>query len=128
IAGTATATEWWGGALDELPLGAAPSADIDGNGTVGDRLPVLVVRGTGGWVVFVDAQGNGTFADDKPVRDFAVAREVLAWQSGVAAPLVQMAVNLADSNGTPLLDLVFDTSAHGTHVAGIAAGHSLYGV
>jgi subtilisin family serine protease len=128
IAGVAAAGEWWGGALDELPLGAAPSADIDGNGTVGDRLPVVVVRTTGGLVLFADTQGNGTFADDKPLRDYAVARDMLAWQSGVSAPMVQMAVNLADSSGTPLLDLVFDTSAHGTHVAGIAAGHDLYGV
>lgn len=119
---------WWGGVLDEVPLGAAPAADIDGNGTVEDRLPVIVVRSAGGWALFADTQGNGTLADDRPIRDFAVAREHFGWSRTLRPPSVQMAVNFADSAGVPLLDLVFDTSAHGTHVAGIAAGHDMYGV
>jgi subtilisin family serine protease len=119
---------WWGGVLDEVPLGAAPAADIDGNGSVDDRLPLVVVRTTGGWALFADTQGNGTLADDRPIRDYAVAREHFGWSRTLRVPSVHMAVNLADSAGTPLLDLVFDTSAHGTHVAGIAAGHDIYGV
>lgn len=119
---------WWGGVLDEVALGAGPAADIDGNGSVEDRLAVIVVRTAGGWALFADTQGNGTLADDKPIRDFAVAREHFGWSRSPRAPSVQMVVNFADSAGVPLLDLVFDTSAHGTHVAGIAAGHDIYGV
>lgn len=119
---------WWGGVLDEVPLGAAPAADIDGNGSVEDRLAVIVVRTSSGWALFADTQGNGTLADDRPIRDYAVAREHFGWSRTLRAPSVQMAVNFADSAGAPVLDLVFDTSAHGTHVAGIAAGHNIYGV
>lgn len=128
IAALAVAGEWWGGVLDELPLGAAPAADLDGNGIVGDRLPVVVVRSAGGWVLFADTQGNGSYADDRPIRDYSVAHEYFGWSRSVRPPSAQIAVNLADSAGAPLLDLMFDTSSHGTHVAGIAAGHDLYGV
>lgn len=128
IAALAVAGEWWGGVLDELPLGEAPAADLDGNGTVGDRLPVVVVRSASGWVLFADTQGNGSYADDRPIRDYSVAHEYFGWSRSVRPPATQIAVNLADSAGAPLLDLVFDTSSQGTHVAGIAAGHDLYGV
>ncbi|MES2305921.1 MAG: S8 family serine peptidase [Gemmatimonadota bacterium] len=118
----------WGGILDELRLGEAPAADINGNGTVGDSLPLVVVHGGSGWLVFADANGNGSFADDRPVRDFGVAREAFGWTSTNLAPPVSAVANLGDSAGVPGLDLFFDTSSHGSHVAGIAAAHDLYGI
>ena len=118
----------WGGLIRELPLGKAPAADLDGNGTVGDSLPLIVIRSGSGWALFADTQGDGTVANDRPVRDFAVAREFFGWSTTNRPPPVSLAVNFSDSAGVPLLDLFFDTSSHGTHVAGIAAGHDLYGV
>ena len=128
VAALADGGQLWGGLLEELPLGEPPAADIDGNGTVGDSLPLVVARSGSGWVLFADTQGNGTLSDDRPIRDFAVAREFFGWTSTNQPPHLSLAANLTDSAGAPQLDLFFDTSSHGTHVAGIAAGHDLYGV
>lgn len=124
----------WGGTVVELALGKAPAADINGNGTVGDTLLVVVAKTTSGWALFADTDGDGTLANERPIHDYLVAQEVFGWYQHVgvgptrgAAPL-NIAVNLADSTGTPVLDLCFDTGSHGTHVTGIAAGHDLYGV
>ncbi|MGH7581820.1 MAG: S8 family serine peptidase [Gemmatimonadales bacterium] len=117
-----------GGVLDERRLGEAPAADLNGNNRVGDSLVVVVVRTPSGWALFADTQGNGTLADDRPVHDFAVARETFGWVAPDGLRPVDIAANFADSAGAPVLDLFFDTSSHGTHVAGIAAGHDLYAV
>lgn len=128
IASLADRDQYWGGVVDERRFGEAPAADFDGNGTVGDSFPVVVVRGGSGWMLFVDTQLNGTVADDRPVRDFSEARESFAWGPTTRPPTLSVAVNFADSGGAPVLDLFFDSFSHGTHVAGIAAGHDHYGV
>ncbi|HEX9165330.1 MAG TPA: S8 family serine peptidase [Gemmatimonadales bacterium] len=124
-----TSAPVFAGRLAEIQLGEPPAADLDGNGHVGDTLAVAAVRIADGWAVLADTDGDGSLANERPVRDYAVARETFAWNRGRAAT-TGIAVNLEDRGDgeAPLLDLVFDTSAHGTHVAGIAAGHALYGV
>lgn len=124
----------WGGTIAELTLGKAPAADLNGNGTVNDTLLVVVANTPSGWALFADTDGDGTLANERPVHDYLVARELFGWYQHAgtdpkrgATPL-NIAVNLADSAGVPVLDLFFDTSSHGSHVTGIAAGHNLYGV
>ncbi|MGN6392171.1 MAG: S8 family serine peptidase [Gemmatimonadales bacterium] len=125
-----TTGPYYGGTIAEIPLGDAPAADLDGNGVVRDTLPVIVVKAPDGWVLFADTDENGSLADEHPVHDYLVGRETFGWTAWGRgrAPKVAVAVNVSDSAGAPKLDLVFDTGAHGTHVAGIASGHDLYGV
>lgn len=117
----------WAGLVAEARFGNEPAADLNGNGHATDTLMVVVADGPNGWAVYADARGDGSLEDDRPVHDYAVAQEWFGWSRSDAPPL-GVAVNLADSAGVPILDLVFDNSGHGTHVAGIAAGHRLYDV
>lgn len=122
-----TSGPWFGGILDERRLGELPAADLNGNGAARDRLAVVVGRASDGWVLYADTDGDGTLAGERPVHDYLAGRETFGWHSAGRAAPATIAVNLRD-NGTapPSVDLFFDTSGHGSHVAGIAAGHDIY--
>src|SRR5881296_2395747 len=119
-----TGTTWYAGMFRELPLGKLPAADINGNGTNTDAFPVIVVKAVDGWVAFLDTNLNGSFEDEMPLHDYRQGRETIA----LGTQPITLAANLEETNGVPALDLVFDNGGHGTHVAGIAAGHNLFNV
>src|SRR5437870_4063774 len=119
-----TGTTWYAGMFRELPLGKMPAADLNGNGTNTDAFPVIVVRAVDGWVAFLDTNLNGSFEDEMPLHDYRQGRETIA----LGTQPITLAANIEETNGVPALDLVFDNGGHGTHVAGIAAGHNLFNV
>jgi len=121
---------WFVGALAEVTLGEMPGSDLNDNGRNTDSLAVVVTRASDGWVLYADTDGDGTLEDERPVRDYLVARETFGWRTGARPTAITMAVNLADgaAGQPPVLDLFFDQSSHGTHVAAIAAGRDMFGV
>jgi tripeptidyl-peptidase II len=120
-----TATTWYRGVFRELPLGRPPAGDINGNGRNTDEFPVVVVKASDGWVAFLDTNLDGSFEDEMPLHDYRQGREMIAL--GIK-PLTIVANFSVSPDSAPVLDLFFDTSGHGTHVAGIAAGFNLYDV
>ncbi|HET7024062.1 MAG TPA: S8 family serine peptidase [Gemmatimonadales bacterium] len=119
---------WYAGTLRESALGEGAEADVNWNNIVGDTLTVVVTRATDGWVLFADTDGDGSLRNERPIHDYLVARETFGWAPSGQTPGLVVAANLSGPDGAPTLDLFFDTGGHGTHVAGIAAGHDLYGV
>src|SRR5438093_1182788 len=119
-----SASTWYVGSLSERSFGKVPNADLNGDGNNTDIFPVIVVKATDGWVAFFDSNLDGSFEDEMPLHDYRQGRETIA----LGTKPITLAANFGAVNGVPTLAVVFDNNAHGTHVAGIAAGHNLFNV
>jgi tripeptidyl-peptidase II len=128
VVALSTAGPYYAGTIQEIPLGPPPASDLNGNGKDSDTLAVVVTRATDGWVLLADTDGDRSLAAERPVHDYLVARETFGWASKGRTPRITLAANFAGTQDAPRLDLVFDSYGHGSHVAGIAAAHDLYGV
>lgn len=118
------APPYFAGVFREARLGVGPAADVNGDGDDQDAFPIVVARASDGWFLVTDTDGDGSLDDERPVHDYLSGAETFAYGS---RPMT-LAANLAEVQGRPVVDLFFDNSSHGTHVAGIAVGHDLFGV
>ena len=72
-------TSAFAGGIVERSLGQLPASDLNGDGDDADTLAVVVVRLTDGWALFADTTGDGSLADESPVRDYLQARDTFGW-------------------------------------------------
>jgi subtilisin family serine protease len=98
------------------------SANVASKDTFRD-VAVLSYRTPAGRRARLDLDGDGNFANDVEIYDFAESRRFV--KLGTQGTLTA-AVNLAD-DGTSA-SIVFDDGTHGSHVAGIAAGYDPKGL
>ncbi|MGO1050980.1 S8 family serine peptidase [Crossiella sp. CA198] len=118
-------------------LGAAGSeigGDVNRDGDRADSWGVLQDIVTK--EVRVDLNGDGDFTNDKVMIDYKVKQDVQHFGTDKAdtasivermAFVVQTDRSIYDIGGTPYVSLGIASGSHGSHVAGIAAGHKLLG-
>ncbi|MFH1747775.1 MAG: S8 family serine peptidase [Planctomycetota bacterium] len=121
---------WWFGVFDESKFINSDQSDLNDNGATDDKFPILVTAlsddGDDQAVCYVDTDMDRGFADEQPLRNyrleydtFTLAREAPEKQ---IVPLT-FAVNIFLRQSKVVIH--FDDGAHGTHVAGIAAGYRI---
>ena len=103
--------------------------DLNGNGKTDDKWAFLVFRTAKGfWVVFPDTDMDHDFADEKALRDYVVRRDT--FEFGPRDPKKQPTIMICSVTVRPeekVLEVYAPTGAHGTHVAGMAAGYHMDG-
>lgn len=100
-------------------------ADLNGNGRRDDSYGLAVFLDSSDvWRAVVDLDGDGNLHDEKVLRDYAQSRRPLKFRSPGRRPApfgVALKVDMDEEKAF----FHFDAGGHGTHVAGIAAGHNI---
>ncbi len=103
--------------------------DLNRNGKTDDKWGFLVFRTTEGfWIVYPDTDMDHDFSDEKGLRDYGVRYDT--FQFGPRDPKKQPTVMICTVTVRPkekILEVYYPTGAHGTHVAGMAAGYHMNG-
>ncbi len=79
--------------------------------------------------VWVDTNQNNSFADEKAMRDYVIAQDV-GWfgVDNPATPVAERMPFVVQTDGkNKVVNIGIASGAHGSHVAGIAAGNALFG-
>lgn len=119
------------GAIEESQFTGSDVADLNGDGDAADRWAVLCRREERGWTVRVDLDGDGDLAEEDALGDYGDTHVAFSLPGDPLVPgqertplLLAPTILWRES----VLSLHFDDGGHGTHVAGIAAGHAIGGV
>ncbi|MBU0637916.1 MAG: S8 family serine peptidase [Planctomycetes bacterium] len=121
---------WWFGTFDESLFVNSDVSDLNDSGTTDDQFPVLVTALEGDTddlaVCYLDTNMDRSFADEKPLQNYKLKYDTFTLHrkepENQIVPLT-FAVNIFLRESKIVIH--FDDGAHGTHVAGIAAGYRI---
>jgi Subtilase family len=114
------------GGTSEYARCGTGQADLDRDGTCGESFFILW---DGDEKVWVDTNQNNSFADQKTMERFSKNRDFGVFGTDNPATAVRESVPFTVQTDENLnrVNLGIVSSAHGTHVAGIAAGKNFFG-
>jgi subtilisin family serine protease len=117
--------------------GIACGSDLDRDATCGDFFLMLWQPGsdatTADDVLLIDSDNDSSLADESPMQDFSIDRDMGRFGHDNPATPVRESVpfvvqpEAAQISGLYWVNIGIVSGAHGSHVAGITAGNSLFG-
>ena len=117
--------------------GIACGSDLDRDGTCGDFFIMLWQPGsdatTADDVLLIDSDNDASLADESPMQDFSIDRDIGSFGHDNPATQIRESVafvvqpEAAPIQGLYWVNIGIVSGAHGSHVAGITAGNSLFG-
>jgi subtilisin family serine protease len=108
-------------------LGGEVGSNVNRDGDTADVFAVLWNTATNN--VYVDTNQNNSFADDMAMTDYKVRYDVNYFGTdNPATPVAERMPFVVQTDGrNKVVNIGIVAGAHGSHVAGIAAGNSLFG-
>ncbi len=114
------------GFLNEEDFKDATLGDFNSDGDRTDRFGVIAANTTAGWVAFTDLDADGNIDDESPLWNYKEKKQAFTFrgrdkmeQSNPAT----FGLNIFPDENR--VNFHFDGGAHGSHVAGIAAGFQI---
>ncbi len=116
------------GVLKEENFVNSAIPDINNNGKKDDQYGILVFKSKDGWLAYVDLDGDGNVDDEEPLWNYKKKHQAFTFRGRdkkYDKNLATFGLNIFPKKHK--VSFHFDGAAHGTHVAGIAAGYKIDG-